>query len=394
MRPYTVARRRLCLTLDSEDKLGEVFISYSWDDENHIRRVLDLSNRLRSDGIDCVLDQYETSPPEGWPRWMDKKIRDAQFVISICTETYYKRVMGEETSGKGLGVRWEGNLVYQHLYNAGATNAKFVPVVFDRMDGQFIPTPLQAATRYLLDAEDGYESLYSRLSNQPRVSKPKLGRRRPVRQKEVKTDFSLYVSAPIDPPLWDEARWRAVFVLVPKDGSRPPALGLAFQNEVPARQIFEQWSRRYGAIDRFDELRISIIEGDIPGERPGYSVHIGPDVKNTIARYKSAGLKVDENTFLMSVGRIHRMNPEPGSRNLEMFKEAYNRFNQFFLILGTINPDGSGLKPIMDFGLTKSSIQFRRVEDIGPDDEDSVVLQSARIESTPFQVRKGKKKPR
>ena len=108
---------------------AEVFVSYSWDSEDHVRSVLRLSNRLRSDGIDCVLDQYEASPAEGWPRWMDRKIRDAQFVLVICTETYYRRLMGYEEAGKGLGVRWEGSLIYQQIYNAGAMNTKFVPVL-------------------------------------------------------------------------------------------------------------------------------------------------------------------------------------------------------------------------------------------------------------------------
>ena len=113
------------------DRLGEVFISYSWDDESHVRRVLELSNRLRSEGVDCVIDQYEESPPEGWPRWMDRKIRDAQFVLMICTETYYKRVMGGEAADRGLGVKWEGGLIYQHIHNAGAgcpTRAGFARV--------------------------------------------------------------------------------------------------------------------------------------------------------------------------------------------------------------------------------------------------------------------------
>src|SRR5258708_30695749 len=77
--------------------VGEVFISYSWDSESHVQAVLELSNRLRSEGIDCVLDQYEVSPPEGWPLWMDKKIRDSRLVLTVCTETYYKRVMKDET---------------------------------------------------------------------------------------------------------------------------------------------------------------------------------------------------------------------------------------------------------------------------------------------------------
>jgi len=62
--------------------------------------VRELSDRLRADGIDCILDQYEVSPPEGWPRWTDNQISDAEFVLMICTETYYRRVMGKEEPGK------------------------------------------------------------------------------------------------------------------------------------------------------------------------------------------------------------------------------------------------------------------------------------------------------
>lgn len=64
-----------------QDVGGTVFISYSHDSSDHVRAVLTLSNKLRSDGIDCVLDQYEACPPEGWPRWMDREINKAQFVL-------------------------------------------------------------------------------------------------------------------------------------------------------------------------------------------------------------------------------------------------------------------------------------------------------------------------
>ena len=108
----------------------KVFISYSHDTPAHADRVLSLSNQLRSDGIDCLLDQYEPVPSEGWPRWMDKQIQNADFVFMICTETYYKRVMGEEEPGVGRGIRWEGNLIYNHLYQNDTVNTKFIPVLF------------------------------------------------------------------------------------------------------------------------------------------------------------------------------------------------------------------------------------------------------------------------
>ena len=78
------------------EAVGEVFISYSHDDVNHVRRVLELSNKLRSEGIDCILDQYETSPPEGWPRWMNRKIRDANTFLLYAP----KRITGESWGKK------------------------------------------------------------------------------------------------------------------------------------------------------------------------------------------------------------------------------------------------------------------------------------------------------
>jgi len=363
---------------ETHAETDEVFISYSWDSEEHVRTVLDLSNRLRSEGVDCVLDQYEESPPEGWPRWMDRKIRDAKFVLMICTENYYKRVMGDAAAGQGLGVRWEGALIYQYIYNAGARNTKFVPVLLRREDQAFIPTPLQGATHYVVNTVDGYDKLYARLINRARTEKPKLGPPRPLPKKDVKTNFSVFLSTPIDPALWDEAKWRGIFVRVYESG--PPDLGLAFLDETAARKIFEQWHRRYGDRDRFEELRISIIEGDIRGEQPGYSAHVGIDLENTVKRYREAGLTVNSaRDGFLTLSRIHRMNPSPGSKNLEMFKQAYRHFKAYTLIPGVLKRDQSGVLPIRDLGIYKSTVHFRHVEDIGPNDEDSIVLGSGSI---------------
>jgi hypothetical protein len=48
----------------------------------------------------------------------------------ICTETYLRRFEGGDKSGQGLGVRWEGAIVTQELYEAEASNSKFIPVCF------------------------------------------------------------------------------------------------------------------------------------------------------------------------------------------------------------------------------------------------------------------------
>lgn len=145
-----------------------------------MNRVLLLSNRLRDYGIDCHIDQYETSPPEGWPRWMVNEIEVADFVLVACTETYERRFKGKEEDGKGFGVKWEGAVITQELYQAEAKNTNFIPIIFSPKDRAYIPIVLRGATHYEINTEGGYKALYHRLINQPLVPKPELGKLRPM----------------------------------------------------------------------------------------------------------------------------------------------------------------------------------------------------------------------
>src|SRR6266568_6694830 len=107
----------------------KVFISYSHDSDEHKDRVLELSDRLRGDGVDCRIDQYEQSPAEGWPQWCDRQIEKSIFVLVACTKIYLHRFNGEEEPGRGLGGTWEGHIITQELYNAQGKNTKFIPIL-------------------------------------------------------------------------------------------------------------------------------------------------------------------------------------------------------------------------------------------------------------------------
>lgn len=155
-----------------------VFISYTHDSLEHKDKVLRLADRLCSEGVDCHIDQYETSPPEGWARWMVNQVENADFVLVVCTEIYERRFNGKEEVGKGLGAQWEGAVITQDLYDSAARNTKFIPIVFSSEDGNFIPKILRGATYYGVGSEDGYDDLYRRLTDQRRVVKPTLGERR------------------------------------------------------------------------------------------------------------------------------------------------------------------------------------------------------------------------
>ena len=165
------------VTMGSEASPLRVFISYSHDSPEHADRVLALADRLRQDGIDCILDQYFLgSPDEGWPRWMERQMRDANFVLMICTPTYLRRVMGEEQPGVGHGVNWEGNLIYQHFYKDGTINTRFLPILLEGASASDIPVPFRGVAKYRSMTEEGYEALYRRLTNQPLTPPWEVGR--------------------------------------------------------------------------------------------------------------------------------------------------------------------------------------------------------------------------
>jgi hypothetical protein len=169
----------------------KVFLSYSHDSAEHKRRVLAFANRLRRDGIDATLDQYEAQPDEGWPLWAEKQIRDADYTLMICTHNYLGRVMKEEQIPVGLGVMWESHILRQTLYEAGARNRRMIPVLFADGKPEYVPLPLRAFPYFYVDTELGYEALYLLLTSQPGVTKPDLGN---VREANV--------AAVAPPPNW------------------------------------------------------------------------------------------------------------------------------------------------------------------------------------------------
>jgi len=183
----------------------------------------------------------------------------------------------------------------------------------------------------------------------------------------------MFLSLPVDPDLWDRANWRATVFMRPEENDSPSILGLGFANEDAARQIFQDWRKRYGRQDQLEELRVSIIEGEMPGRSPGYSVHVGADPQNVFRRYQKLGLMMDGDLLGIS-SRVNRMNA-PNSPNLAAFKKAYGQFKAYFLAPALVDEGGTKiLKHMLDLSILKRTIYFRKASEIGDNDPDSVVL--------------------
>ena len=84
----------------------KVFVSYSWDDDEHQEWVRSFASRLRADGVDARLDKWHTGPGDNTPEFMEREVRGSDFVLCVCTPRYKERF----DARKG-GVGYEGGLL-------------------------------------------------------------------------------------------------------------------------------------------------------------------------------------------------------------------------------------------------------------------------------------------
>ena len=241
-----------------------VFLSYSHDSAEHADRVLALADALLAGGIDVILDRYvHPAPEEGWPRWMDWNLDQAKFVLMICTETYCRRVLGKGKPSKGLGVRWEGKLIYNRIYHNRPSGSRFIPILLPGVEPAHIPNPVQGYAYYRIATFDltdsGFEALYRHLTNQPATPPPDRGK------------ITILPPRPRPQPGAEEAR--LVYILDRLERSKDPEMvPVLFQ--CLAHPSDEVRRKAKAALDAFGwEAVIAAIEGLArrgDGERVGH----------------------------------------------------------------------------------------------------------------------------
>lgn len=103
--------------------IPKAFISYSWDDEAHKEWVAELAATLRGDGVETILDQWHAVPGDQLPSFMEREIRENEYVLIICTPNY--RLKSDERKG---GVGYEGDIMTAEVHTLG-NHRKFIPVL-------------------------------------------------------------------------------------------------------------------------------------------------------------------------------------------------------------------------------------------------------------------------
>ncbi|MCA6066509.1 toll/interleukin-1 receptor domain-containing protein [Chryseobacterium sp. RG1] len=157
-----------------ENKNPTIFISYSWDNEEHKKWVLDLSDKLCTDGINVILDRYYLTPGKNLPHFVENNLNKANRIIIIFTPNY--KLKADKRTG---GVGYEYSIMNVDLYANQTSNEKIIPLLRSGSTEDSIPTFMRQFIH--IDARNdenflnSYNDLVREIYNEPEIKKPELG---------------------------------------------------------------------------------------------------------------------------------------------------------------------------------------------------------------------------
>lgn len=154
--------------------IPRVFVSYSHDSEEHCNWVLQLATRLRSNGVDVILDRWNLNLGQDVASFMEKGLSESHRILCICSTTYARKA----NDGRD-GVGYEKRIMTAEMM-ANLNSAWVIPVVRNNEGSGNVPTFLRGSL--YIDFEDDrwyehkYEQLLRSLLNEPVLPAPPLGK--------------------------------------------------------------------------------------------------------------------------------------------------------------------------------------------------------------------------
>lgn len=153
-----------------------VFISYSWDDNDHEAWVLKLASVLSDNGVSVILDKYELRAGRNLIHFMEQAIKRANKVIVVFTPNY--KLKAEHRKG---GVGYEYSILNAGLYKNQTENDKIIPVLRKGTQDESIPEFMQQFIHLDLRNDEKFDGsctdLLREIYDEPAIKKPKLGNR-------------------------------------------------------------------------------------------------------------------------------------------------------------------------------------------------------------------------
>ncbi len=140
----------------------KVFISYCWSNEDYINKVVDFAKRLRNNGVNVVLDQFQIKFGNDMNNFMEKCVNDPTITnVLILLSPDYKTKANSRSGGAGIETQIISGEVYS---NVG--NNKFIPILFEKRGedtSACIPTYLKQRRWLDMSEDSDFESKYIEL---------------------------------------------------------------------------------------------------------------------------------------------------------------------------------------------------------------------------------------
>lgn len=142
---------------ETEEIPPQVFISYSHDSENHQNWVIQLATRLRSNGVNAILDIWNTKLGSDLASFMEQGLSKSQRVICICSDNYLIKA----NAGMG-GAGYEKQIMTSELINDQNTNW-VIPLIVNNSSNKKMPLFLGARKYISFEDPKLYETKYEEL---------------------------------------------------------------------------------------------------------------------------------------------------------------------------------------------------------------------------------------
>ena len=163
--------------MSTEISAPKIFISYSWKPVQNKQKVLRLAERLTSDGVHVILDDWDLKEGQDKYSFMEQMVNNPEVkrVLLVCNKEY-----AEKANQKKGGVGIESLIVSDEIYSK-ADQTKFIPIVFEYGSDGKPCVPTFVKTRIFVDLsnedifEDNYEVLLRNIFEKPASKRPPIG---------------------------------------------------------------------------------------------------------------------------------------------------------------------------------------------------------------------------
>jgi len=143
-------------SLEKNDLHPKVFISYSHDNENHKVWVKELATKLRSNGIDAILDQF-TPLGTDLPLFMEQGLNESHKVLCICSMIY------NEKANSGIsGVNYEKRIICKELMRE-TSSSWVIPIIRNNQSDEKLPIFLSGIKYISFDDDTQFSKNYYEL---------------------------------------------------------------------------------------------------------------------------------------------------------------------------------------------------------------------------------------